>query len=156
MNVLVVDDSLQIRKGLVSVFTALSPMINVKEAQNGKQALKCMTTDHFEFIITDLEMEGGSGDVFIKHLQTSKVLKSKPIFIYSSTPYQETDADNIFYFDKNLVSLFELGNIIKEFIFKYKVCPNCDEAINRETCNNICFYTEIDARWREKISKYLK
>ena len=156
MNVLIVDDSVEVRKGLSGVFHDLSPLIRIKEAQNGRQALNTMTSERFDLITTDLEMEGGTGEVFIQHLQKSRILKKKPIIIYSDKPYVETEADNIFYINKTATPMSELGNIVREIVFKYKVCPQCPEAINKETCNNPCFYTGKDPRCRDNINKYLK
>jgi len=156
MRALVVDNSQATRAVLSKILLSLSPLIKVTEAENGKQALRAMTKEMFDLIITDLEMEGGSGAVFIKHLQDSRLLKNKPIIIYTSTPYFEETADNIVVVSKTLTPMAELSTIIKELIFKYKICPKCPEAINGTTCNNICFYHHLDNKWQDKIKTHLK
>ena len=156
MRALIVDSSKAIRAGLSRTLLSLSPLIRVTEAENGKQALKAMTQEAFDLIIADLEMEGGSGAVFIKHLQDSRLLKNKPIIIYSATPYFEQTADNIVVVSKTLTPMVELSTIIKELVFKYKICPKCPEAIDGTTCNEICFYHHLDQKWQGKVKDYLK
>ncbi len=155
MLFLIVDNSEATRRTIVHILNALSPLIKYKEVQNGKQALKAMTKEAFDFIITDLEMEGGTGEVFIHHLRSSKILQKKPIIIYSSKFYEEDLSDNIVYLNKGITDIRELGKIIKELIFKYKICPNCEEAKNGEVCSEVCFYSSLDPKWQDKINDLL-
>ena len=156
MRVLIADNSKESREKIVGIFREFSPDIIIREVENGKQALRALTENSYDVIVTELEMEGGDGIVFIQHLQNSRLLKYKPIIIYSDQGYYETTVDNMLFVSKIATPHRELAEIIRELIFKYKICPHCNEAINFTTCNNICFYKHIDEKWRMKIRDLLK
>ena len=118
MHVLIVNESKSLRTSLVHVFFAISPKIVVVQAPNGRQGLKEMTTQAFDFIITDLEMEGGDGETFIKHIKSSRLLKKKPIIVYSSREFSDDGYDNVIFVNKAFTPVLELAKIIKELIFK--------------------------------------
>ena len=151
MNVLIADENTTIRRNLVMIFKALSPNMRVVEVLNGKSALHALTQNTYGFIVTELDMTGGSGEVFIKHLVASKLLRHKPIIVYSNKEFDDTGLENIIYVHKELTPVSELGKIIKELMFKHYACPKCPEAIDGEPCLDNCFYKTLDNKWQEKL-----
>lgn len=156
MKVLIVDDSLVVRRSIARMFNALSLEIELVEAENGKQALKALTMNIFDFIVTDLEMDGGAGENFIHHLQNSSMLRKKPVIVYSSKEYAETLPENIMYVNKGSTSIVELGRVVKELIFKFKICPKCESNINGKSCLGLCFTKTLDPKWQEKFADFME
>lgn len=152
MNVLIADADVNVRKTLTRLFRLLSPRITTVEVENGKRALHALTENKFDFIVTELDMEGGSGEAFIGHLKSSRLLARKPIIIYSNRDFDDAGYENISHIHKEFTPLAELGTIIRELIFKYFICSSCEEAVNGESCGDHCFYKSLDPKWHEKLN----
>ena len=152
MNVLIADTDAGVRKNLVQLFQVLSPRIKTTEVENGKVALHALTENKFDFIVTELDMEGGSGDAFIRHLKASRLLSRKPIVVYSNREFDDGDSENISHIHKEFTPLTELGRIIRELIFKYFICGSCEEAVDGVSCGDLCFYKSLDPKWQEKLN----
>jgi len=156
MKVLIVDESPEVRMNLALVLNGLSPRIAVTEALNGKLALHALTRNAYDFIITELDMEGGSGETFIAHLKFSRLLKEKPIVVYSDRDFDDSKYDNIVHIFKALTPLAELHTIIKELIFSHFICPRCDEHVDGVDCTEACFYRPYDPKWKAKLLANMK
>lgn len=81
-NILVVDDSLSVRKYLSTLLQ--SKNFNVFTATNGAEALDLINSNSIDMIITDLEMPVLHGYELIAKLKTSEKHKNIPIIVLTS------------------------------------------------------------------------
>lgn len=100
MKILIVDDSKTVRTYIRELIASISVVIKIDEATDGKMALNFLTRERYALIITDLDMENGSGDDFVQHLLSSKILSKKNVIIYSSRPYSRSIPANFVYVNK--------------------------------------------------------
>jgi CheY-like chemotaxis protein len=84
-----------------AIILADYPDAEITEAEDGKDAFSLLKTSSFNLIITDLEMEGGSGFTFIAKMQSNSILKKKKIIIFSSSKNPNVKSDNVAFIDKN-------------------------------------------------------
>lgn len=118
MKILVVDDSFTVRRAFWRTIHSIDPLIETIEAENGKAALKALTMNKVDLIITDLEMEGGSGIDFVKHIGSSSLLKNKPIIIYSGKDPASPLPENVIYVSKSEITPVGMEHMIKEIMNK--------------------------------------
>ena len=81
-RVLIVDDSLSVRKYLSTFLTARN--LKVYSAANGSEALKVLEEDEIDLIITDLEMPVMHGYELVSRIRSSEKLKGIPIIVLTS------------------------------------------------------------------------
>jgi len=81
-RVLIVDDSLSVRKYLSTFLTARN--LKVYSAGNGNEALKILEETEVDLIITDLEMPVMHGYELVSRLKGSDTLKAIPIIVLTS------------------------------------------------------------------------
>jgi two-component system chemotaxis response regulator CheY len=98
-HLLLVDDSPTMRLYLRHMIQKLFPAYSVTEAEDGKTALRCLTTARVDLIITDLQMPGMDGQSLVQVLRRNPILRKKPILVVSAALDQQTRQD-----------LAELGN----------------------------------------------
>lgn len=67
-QILVIDDEQQIRRLLL---TLLSDRYDCCEAESAEQALKALNENHFDLVISDLQMSGMSGLELLRHLHSA-------------------------------------------------------------------------------------
>lgn len=79
--ILIVDDSLLIRKTEKKVFTDLG--IDILEAGNGKEALAMLEEHHGEIalVITDINMPVMNGDELLRQIKRNPTLASTPVIV---------------------------------------------------------------------------
>lgn len=82
-QILVVDDSVTMRLYLRHSLQALFPGSHVMEAEDGKTALRSLTTARVDLIITDLQMPGMDGQSLVQVLRRNPLLRRKPILVIS-------------------------------------------------------------------------
>ena len=78
-NILVVDDSLSIRKYLTGLLSGKGFMIEA--AKNGYEALNILNNKTFDVIITDLEMPQVSGYELIETVRLDEKISDIPIIV---------------------------------------------------------------------------
>jgi len=76
---LFVDDSVIIRLSVTKILREND--YEVTTCKEGKEALKTFKEDHFDLVLTDLEMNGMSGDELIKEIRI--IDKKIPIIVMS-------------------------------------------------------------------------
>ncbi len=81
-RVLIVDDSLSVRKYLSTFLTARN--LKVYSAGNGNEALKMLEETEVDLIITDLEMPVMHGYELVSRIKASDTLKAIPIIVLTS------------------------------------------------------------------------
>ncbi|NPV39498.1 Chemotaxis regulator - transmits chemoreceptor signals to flagellar motor components CheY [Brevinematales bacterium NS] len=87
MKFLVVDDSVTMRKIVALVLRA--EKYDVVEAENGKDALEKLKTDHFNCFIVDYNMPEMNGIAFIKALRQMPEYQKTPIIMLTTESEQD-------------------------------------------------------------------
>lgn len=80
-SILVVDDSVTMRRFLRAAFERGIPGARLLEAEDGKTALRVLTGSRVDLIVTDLQMPGMDGQSFVQMLRRNGLLKKKPVLI---------------------------------------------------------------------------
>ncbi len=78
-RVLIVDDSLSIRKFLTGLLTKQNYEVEV--ARNGQSAIELLSQNEFDAVITDLEMPQLSGYDLIEHIRSDKRWDNLPVIV---------------------------------------------------------------------------
>jgi len=87
-DILIIDDSPTIRSGLSRELTALG--FTVMQAADGREGFDCAQQQHFDLIITDIDMPRINGLELCKKLKASPLTQSVPVIILSS---RDADSD---------------------------------------------------------------
>ena len=112
MKILLIEDSPTIQKTILANLSKLFPdELEVFVAFNGKEGFKMMTTDSFELIITDIDMQDGDGGTFLAKITNNKILSKKKVVVFSSHK-PPIDLPNIKYVNKAL-GMHALSEAIK-------------------------------------------
>lgn len=82
-QILVVEDSLTLRGVVRRVLEKYFPEDEIREAEDGRQAMSQMSQKKVDLIITDLEMPGMDGLTFLNHLKNNSILSRKPVLVFS-------------------------------------------------------------------------
>ncbi len=84
LRVLVVDDSPTMRLALLRMLESLYPGCQVEQADDGKDALRSLSANRCDLILSDLEMPGMDGQSFVQLLKRNSVLRKKPVLVVSA------------------------------------------------------------------------
>jgi chemotaxis protein histidine kinase CheA/ActR/RegA family two-component response regulator len=87
-NVLVVDDSISVRRGLARQLSGLG--LNVQEVSNALEALGRLREGHYGLVLTDLEMPKLDGFALLAELKRSTRLATIPVIVASTRCDPET------------------------------------------------------------------
>ncbi len=79
-NVLVVDDDIAMREMVMSLLDDVGHEAN--EASNKSQALDCLERRHYDAVITDVKMPGGSGIELLKEVRSKHA--STPVILMTA------------------------------------------------------------------------
>ena len=82
-NILIADDSASMRAFLVAIVESLGDY-QVVEASSGFEALRLLPRDHFDLIMTDINMPDINGLELISYLRNNPNYKNIPVFIIST------------------------------------------------------------------------
>jgi len=88
-QILVVEDSLTLRGLVRRVLEKYFPEDEIREAEDGRQAMGQMSQKKVDLIITDLEMPGMDGLTFLNHLKNNPLLSRKPVLVFSGNISEE-------------------------------------------------------------------
>jgi len=83
LRVLIVDDSATSRHFIRRTLTNLG-IVNIQEAENGKEGLSLIENEYFDFILTDYNMPEMDGHDFTAHVRQSSNQSSIPIIMITS------------------------------------------------------------------------
>ncbi len=104
-RILIVDNSEPVRYLLMSLFKN-EAIIDV--AVNGKEALEFVNNNHYDFIISDVDMKYIDGFEFFRQaVQHDPSLRQRFLFFSSSVP----DSQNDFFVRENVKYLMKPGDI---------------------------------------------
>jgi two-component system chemotaxis response regulator CheY len=90
---LLVDDSATIRRFVRAVLENAFPGSRIFEAEDGKTAMRELTSQRMDLIVTDMQMPGVDGQSFINTLQKNALLSRKPILILSGMVTQQMEKE---------------------------------------------------------------
>jgi two-component system chemotaxis response regulator CheY len=90
-KVLVVEDSAMMRELIASTCESIGS-IAVTESASGFEALKVLPREHFDLIITDINMPDINGLELIRFVKSHKAYATTPLFIVS-TESSQTDLE---------------------------------------------------------------
>ena len=118
-NILVVDDSKTIRAIIVKILKLTKLELGqIFEAENGKDALDCLSDNWIDLILSDLNMPVMSGIEMVSEMAKDGLLKDIPVVVIS------TDGSV-----KRIEELKEKG--IREYIRKPFTPESLSEVIDR-------------------------
>jgi chemotaxis protein histidine kinase CheA/CheY-like chemotaxis protein len=88
MAVLVVDDSISVRRGMARQLRGLG--LEVQEVSNGLEALGRLRDSHFGLVLTDLEMPKLDGFALLAEIKRTPTLATVPVIVASARCDPET------------------------------------------------------------------
>jgi two-component system, chemotaxis family, chemotaxis protein CheY len=89
LRVLVVDDQPSMR-GLIRSYLRKLGFESIDEAESGSQAAKLLGEKPFNLVISDFNMEGGSGLDLLKTMRGHPVLKRIPVIMVTGNADKQT------------------------------------------------------------------
>jgi two-component system, chemotaxis family, chemotaxis protein CheY len=96
MNILIVDDSVALRKILQRVIRNAGIEIGqVQEAGDGRAALECLETFKPDLVLSDINMPTMDGLEFLKKLRACANLKDLPVIMISTEASRERVMESI-------------------------------------------------------------
>lgn len=89
LRVLVVDDQASMR-GLIRSYLRKLGFESIDEAESGSQAAKMLGEKPFNLVISDFNMDGGSGLDLLKTMRGHPVLKRIPVIMVTGNADKQT------------------------------------------------------------------
>lgn len=88
-EILLIEDSASARGFIRRALEKTLPGCRVREAEDGRSALREMSRRKVDLIITDLQMPGMDGRTFLNHLGANPLLSKKPVVVLSGNITQD-------------------------------------------------------------------
>jgi two-component system, chemotaxis family, chemotaxis protein CheY len=96
MNILIVDDSVALRKILQRVIRNAGIEIGqIQEAGDGRAALECLETFRPDLVLSDINMPTMDGLEFLKKLRANTGFKDLPVIMISTEASRERVMESI-------------------------------------------------------------
>ncbi len=84
MNILIADDHIVVRKGLIQIISDEFPQANFDQAVNGKEAMELLRSKKYDIAILDITMPELSGMDVVRQMKTEE--NKTPILVLTSHP----------------------------------------------------------------------
>jgi CheY-like chemotaxis protein len=86
MNILIVDDSIVIRKIHTNIVRSVNPNAIIFHAENGFEALEyvCNELNKYNLVILDVNMPGMSGDVAFREMRKNEATQHIPVLFITT------------------------------------------------------------------------
>jgi len=84
MKILIADDYLVVRKGLIQIIVDEFPDVFIEEASSGTEALTKLRLNPYDIAILDLNMPGMNGLEVVKRIKSESI--STPLLVLTSLP----------------------------------------------------------------------
>jgi two-component system, chemotaxis family, chemotaxis protein CheY len=91
LRILVVDDQESVR-GIMRGYVKRMGVDNIEVAESGAAALKALTKQPYNLVVSDINMENGSGLDLLKAMRAHPVLKRTPVLMVTGSSDNETVA----------------------------------------------------------------
>jgi two-component system, NarL family, response regulator DevR len=113
MKVLIVDDSMMIRKRLIKMLNPMRDIQIVGEAEDAKNAIDCISQLKPDVVILDLQLQSGTG---FQVLESQKNREAAPVIIiltnFSDPEYRaKCLADGADFFFEKATAFHELSHV---------------------------------------------
>ena len=86
LRILSVEDSPTAQVLLRHLLQGVAPACELMEAQDGKSALRLLSSRAVDLIVCDLHMPGLDGPGFLQLLRRNSLLRSKPVLVVTGSP----------------------------------------------------------------------
>ncbi|HXC64372.1 MAG TPA: response regulator [bacterium] len=86
LRILSVEDSPTAQVLLRHHLSAVAPACELFEAQDGRSALRTLTSRAVDLIVCDLQMPGMDGASFLQLLRRNSLLRAKPVLVVTASP----------------------------------------------------------------------
>lgn len=83
-RILIVEDSATMRSLLASALEGLGAGIEVRQAQSGFEALRCLPRDAYDLIVTDINMPDINGLELVSFVKGNAAYRAIPLIIVST------------------------------------------------------------------------
>jgi len=87
LRIIIADDHVHIRKGIVQLLQEEFDDLYIEEAGNGVELFDKVTVGSFDLVISDMVMPGGNGLEALKKIKKEK--KELPVIIVSTYPAEQ-------------------------------------------------------------------
>lgn len=118
MNILIVDDSVNIRNNLKKFFSEITGIIISGEAENAQSAIELFNSSKPDIIILDVELKESSGFDVLEYVKTKK--NSIPVVImftnHAATYNEKATTEKVDYFFDKTTEFEKLLTTIKGLI----------------------------------------
>ena len=86
MNILIVDDSIVIRKIHTNIVRSVNPNANIIHAESGFEALEfvCNEPNKYNLVILDVNMPGMSGDIAFREMRKNEATRHIPVLFITT------------------------------------------------------------------------
>ena len=119
-HILIVEDSPTMRALLRSALESLDEPVKVTEAESGFEALRVLPRDHYDLILTDINMPDINGLELVSFVKSNEAYRSIPLVIVSTEGSDRDRAKGVrLGADAYLVKPFEpehLCDIVEELL----------------------------------------
>ncbi len=89
LNILIVDDSITIRKMIMSALRSLEPAFG--EASTGLEAIEQLALHHYDVVTLDLNMPDMHGLEFLHFVRSSDAYKRLPVLVVTTRSNEEIE-----------------------------------------------------------------
>ncbi|MEW6569677.1 MAG: response regulator transcription factor [Nitrospirota bacterium] len=72
IKILIIDDHAIVRRGLKQIISETADMLSVDEACNGPEALAKLSQYHYDVVLLDISLPGGSGLDILRRIKSKK------------------------------------------------------------------------------------
>ncbi|WP_289303211.1 response regulator [Methylophaga sp. UBA3996] len=83
LSLLVVDDSLTSRNHIMRIFSTMG-ILHIDDAENGRKALDKINENHYDLIVTDLNMPEMDGHELVQYIRNDMGNDAIPIMILTT------------------------------------------------------------------------
>lgn len=83
-HILIVEDSPTMRSLVISALEELGEPIRISEAESGFEALRALPRDHYDLIVTDINMPDINGLELVSFVKGNAAYRSIPLLIIST------------------------------------------------------------------------
>jgi two-component system chemotaxis response regulator CheY len=84
-NILIVDDSLTVRKMIAKTLTLSGVPLNEPfQAENGREALSVLEDNWVDLVLTDINMPEMNGMEMVRHMSEDALLQTVPVVVIST------------------------------------------------------------------------
>lgn len=113
-HILIVEDSPTMRSLVVSALEELGGSVRITEAASGFEALRALPRDHYDLIVTDINMPDINGLELVSFVRKNAAYRGIPLLIISTEGSERDRLRGLeLGADAYLVKPFETGDLLR-------------------------------------------